>query len=1394
MRRGLSNHHNNSSSSGSSNNNNINSVEQSMLNAGNDIVPDRRDLAKKRQKQGKCPTCAVPTHKVNMLGKRTPLTVEGSVLQGRCLKCQPVLLEASTTRSSSGVPTATVTPSPNSSANYYEGTPMTGGASDSPRGRLSHHHQQQQQQQQQLQQQQHPPTLPHHQSYPGQQLPSQQPQQLPSSSSFRQAGTQYYYSTTPPAAGNPTSHLSYAQPALGRHQQQQQQPDYRNSFNPHNVQQQQQQQQLQPRPMSFSPDAYVSYPHQQLLQHPPQSYPAYNNNMLLQSETTTTTTTSGIAIPRTLEVGMMSDDASIVSQITMDVRLFDDGADLVPPPSMMRRPGPEQDSTQRPGRRNDDRHRPVGITTSTNGSGTNIHRRRVNHPVVVIREEEEYEPTQTSTPLGLDPSATRVLGGAGSWDKEADIDALLRGNIGGGGGGGGGGGANSSRSSRTNTNHNNSSGEIVLQPHDIVMDTPLAAAIAPAPAIATRSPPQLFQIMSPPDDGPSLMEESGIMVDVPWHSSPAEFPAVDSVVLRQMPTSGPKYYRESGTINSSPPPPLREFNVRGRADSARIIDPNVDLQNDDEHDHNDKRDETRTESQPAGDQTKQSPTKRAQPKKREPRGMAARAAERAIDATPPTHSDLKDVTSSPQRAEQENGKVSKSPKSPKKKKQVKTKKSEKKKLRQQKEDMHDIPVIMHCLNLDECDSHMREKALDSLATILWRSSKKGREFILDHKGVDTLNAAMWADMESPQVQSAALHLLLAMAASSDGLSENDMLCKDESICDSVLFTMQNHARVPEIQLRGCLIFACLAGASSNNKKISDGSLSNALLMILNAMDNHLNDFAIQKAGLQGLYHQCLASAHAEANKRTLMDSRLDSGIRGLDVVLRAMEYLQDDHIAIEWAFRLCWCLTSSEDLVKSAAEISLPESIVPTCTLHIANPAAAGLVEASLGAIGNLAHLERTHRTLVDVGAVGMIIQALDLYPNDFGVCYEAVAAMANLSFSSFARESFVMLGAVQLTVKSLDRFLDIHEYAEEGLRALVCLLIGSSDAKSILISTDIVKTIADASERHVTLPIQHLCCSLVASLSLDPTACDLLVGRGAIGLVLNAMESFAELEVQEAGCFAFRNMFCRALSTDIFLEGGDTEKVLVAAMSKHKNAVNIQTNACSALWHMISKSEDSTKVVTSEGVKCIVKAMQSHMECGELVEQACGALWNIVHDSVDRKEDFVGNGAIDAVTCAIAMHPEAPETLEKACGVLSNVSSEVPLAEAIANAQGVTIVAEALRNNPSHLPLLEVGCLTLRNIAFLLPDVSSEASVVIATVVNALDDNRDAIAFQKEACNLLWILASADDSCQSKILALDGLTVLMKCLEGNKDDSELQRSALGAFNKLSFSSQEEED
>jgi hypothetical protein len=592
--------------------------------------------------------------------------------------------------------------------------------------------------------------------------------------------------------------------------------------------------------------------------------------------------------------------------------------------------------------------------------------------------------------------------------------------------------------------------------------------------------------------------------------------------------------------------------------------------------------------------------------------------------------------------------------------------------------------------------------------------------------------------------------------------------------------------VKSIQLNGCGILACLAAASSNNKKVSDGTLSGALMMVLNAMSFHGSAMDIQKAGLQALYCQCALSTNAESNKRSLMESRLDSGRSGIEVIVSAMEKLQDDIVAMEWACRMCWCLTSSEDLVKSISVTQMVLGrVLQTCQRHLDNPDAVGLVEASFGVLGNLAHVESNRSELQNIGAIPVIIDGMRYHRNDYGVNIEACSAIANLAVSTYIRDSIVKAGGVGTVIRAMQSFMESAEFVGEATRAMVCMAIHSQESKETMAIPEVISYVVHASAKHEGASLtQEMSSALLASLAVGRATSDVIIECGGVDVLIRSLAN-PEEKVQDAACVAYRNLSCQVLDSDPLLQKGAI-KSIVNAMQRHDDSVSIQLNACYSLWNLAFKAQkEPGAIVGSQGIKCIVKAMQSHMESGDLLEIACGALWSLVDDSIERKKDVVGNGAIDAVAVAMVMHPSRTSTLEKACGVLSNLSFEGPLADAIANAQGVSIVVEAMRNNGSSISLLEVGCIALRNIVFQFPNYAQEASAVVSTIINAMRDNIDAVGFQQEACNLLWLLAAEAESCNSKILALDGIAVLMKCLEHNSYVPEVQDAALGAFNQL---------
>lgn len=728
----------------------------------------------------------------------------------------------------------------------------------------------------------------------------------------------------------------------------------------------------------------------------------------------------------------------------------------------------------------------------------------------------------------------------------------------------------------------------------------------------------------------------------------------------------------------------------------------------------------------------------------------------------------------------------------------------------EKQDIDDMQGILRCLNLEECNPDTREQALCKLVDTIQSTSQSYfagdrdrhiREFLVENDVIEAVTKSMWADMEIVEVQEAVMNVLLFIAASVDisynGVgshgeqisrkNNSDLLSKNESICDYILFTMQNHAAVHGIQLKGSLIFAALAASSADDNNVSinaDGSLSGAMTMVLNAMSNHGDSRPIRKAGLQALHHQCLLSAYAEDNKRLFVESTLGNGMPAVDLLIYAMEELQKDAVAMEWACQLCWCLTANVDSLKQIERASLHEATMTICQHYMTNPKGIGLVEASIGTIANLAFVERKRIEMINNGAVELVLDSLRYHEDDFGVSNEAALALENFALPPYLPDVSVMLlksDAVPLLVQGLKTFIDYPEYVIQGFRALTGIAARCDEGKETIISQGIIPIVQVSGEKHRNSGVLEICSTFVATLATEETgaACEFMIEHGMVNFLLFAIEFCPEEKVQDSACLALRNLSCHTKKPDEMLRSGKTSKFIVGAMDAHRNSLSIQTNGCCIFLNLLSKSNENEFAFNPKIVSSITKAMQSHIESGDLLELACGALWAMV-DRFDDQKVYVGNEAIDVVACAMVMHPGTTTTLEKACGFLSNLSSDESLAMVIAKAQGVSIVSETMCNNASSISLLESGCLMLKNIILVYPSYAQDVALAISTLVMAMNDNVRSTSFVKEACDILWVLASENENIRSKVLALDGISILMKCLEQNSNHTEVETSEIG--------------
>lgn len=700
----------------------------------------------------------------------------------------------------------------------------------------------------------------------------------------------------------------------------------------------------------------------------------------------------------------------------------------------------------------------------------------------------------------------------------------------------------------------------------------------------------------------------------------------------------------------------------------------------------------------------------------------------------------------------------------------------------------DIPALVNSLNLSN-NGGDHVVAIQSLADMVWECGQQAKISITDHNGLEGLTQSMWTSMAVASVQEAALNLIFALAASSDGLAASDVFTGKgaEAAVDALLIVMQTHLTVENIQHAGCGILACLSAATSNNSSADDASLSGAMMSVVSAMEAHRHSRGIQEWGIRALHNQCLYSRHAESNKRSLAKSGMEENKCGAAVIYRAIEITEgDDMVTVEWACRLYWCLSASEDVAVALTVTHHPIQVILEALQRYHQVAeAAGLLEAIFGTLANLVKVRENHKA-VDPTVLYLVVKAAQSQHTNEDLLIEACALIANLvSLSSANAAVAVDADCIDVIFNGLQAFPENVSMFEEAMRCLTCLSVTSEDAKGYLCTRVVLSFLANMHSDSAFG--QEMFVNLMGSIMTRDGPQHTIIAHGGVDMLLSAMRAHPnDRRVQEAGCLAVRNLACHS-DEDMRIDFRETINCITQAMAKHESSESIQLNGCCALWNVGQMSDAiGYELSEKEMIEYIVKAMQTHMESASVLEMACAALYSKINGSPEGKRNLVESGGLDAVTCVLVMHPNEPAALEKAFGVLACMSASTDFADDVANAQCMGNVMEAMRANSSCVTLLEYGCLVLRNIILLRPEHTSDSLTVVATVLNAMREHPDAVAFQREACSLLWAMAAVSEPCKSKVLSLDGIAVLLNCLEHNSSFTDVQDAALGAFNQLS--------
>jgi hypothetical protein len=212
---------------------------------------------------------------------------------------------------------------------------------------------------------------------------------------------------------------------------------------------------------------------------------------------------------------------------------------------------------------------------------------------------------------------------------------------------------------------------------------------------------------------------------------------------------------------------------------------------------------------------------------------------------------------------------------------------------------------------------------------------------------------------------------------------------------------------------------------------------------------------------------------------------------------------------------------------------------------------------------------------------------------------------------------------------------------------------------------------------------------------------------------------------------------------------------------------------------------EDNRKAAVLQGVPlAIVQAMRQNEDSLEVQSCACKVLTNIALCKLDHaRRDIIESGGVKACIRALARFRASPCMQLAGCNMIGNLWLSPDVRKAVADAEALTAVFNAMNDHKSSLCIQRKGCYAL--VALLRGESSwAEAAVNIGcldAVIDAIGKHRYDAEVQQHGFQFLCALAKSHDDYRNRIIDAKGLIAVAEAQRIHKDNTAVVRAAENA-------------
>lgn len=230
--------------------------------------------------------------------------------------------------------------------------------------------------------------------------------------------------------------------------------------------------------------------------------------------------------------------------------------------------------------------------------------------------------------------------------------------------------------------------------------------------------------------------------------------------------------------------------------------------------------------------------------------------------------------------------------------------------------------------------------------------------------------------------------------------------------------------------------------------------------------------------------------------------------------------------------------------------------------------------------------------------------------------------------------------------------------------------------------------------------------------------------------------------------------------------------KLLIQAMDAHPFDSSLQSFACGALSNL--------------ALFLNIRHLQHHpslppVESNGPAVSLFNTTVSIVDTPADGKNDMPGKMVVVALLATMTVHATNVHVLKRACDALSNLTFHPGGSDMIAEAGGIEAILAAMSaptgNSADHVKLLSSACGALRNLAYKhatnKKDIAQAGGIVM--IMNAMKQYPQDTELQSAGCDLLRNLSHDSDHNQASIVQEHGVDTILAAMKGHQCHVETQ-------------------